>query len=63
METSPDPQKAPIKKKRAKQGCKLIASAEVSPVAWDAMEKRVDSGEFKTRSDLVRTAIYRYLGL
>ena len=48
-------------RKRLKRGPKLVVSAEVSPKVWDAVEKRVRSGDFKNRSDLVRTAIDRLL--
>lgn len=48
-------------RKKLKREPKLVVSAEVSPKVWDALEKRVRSGEFKTRSDLVRTAIDRLL--
>ena len=48
-------------KKKLKRKPKLVVSAEVSPVVCDALEKRVRSGEFKSRSDLVRTALDRLL--
>ena len=48
-------------KKKLKRKPKLVVSAEVSPKVWDALEKRVRSGEFKSRSNLVRTAIDRLL--
>ena len=52
---------APMKKRFKEQGSKLVVSAEVSKDIWDALEKRVESGEFDSRSDLVRTALSRFL--
>ena len=53
--------KAKVKKRFKEEGSKLVVSAEVSREIWDALEKRVESGEFETRSDIVRAALDRFL--
>ena len=50
-----------MRKRLKERGAKLVVSAEVSKDVWDALEKRVGSGEFETRSDLVRAALDDFL--